>query len=527
MRALCSLGRADRTADRSDNGLLGVSDANKPSFWEDIFQKTRFIGESRYSGRAVRDSEIGDRLRERNPWWRHERGWEHEDEYLREAAQAPIDYQPEVLADIQQGGLYTLSGPRRVGKSLELRRTISTLIARGVPGRSIIHCSCDDFSLQDLRRMFRVGQSLTRLSDQPRWWLLDEVTSVGRGWSSVVKDLRDDTPLRRDCVVLTGSSSRELRTATKNLAGRRGPAAADSDRLLMPIPFRDFCLLIGGLSDLPDFAAIDPRNILDHQSREMFAELSFWSSALVDAWELYLRCGGFPRAVSDFLREGDVSAAFVQDLWDVIRGEAIRATSLGDAELLNLLARIAQGMCSPLNATRVAEDVGLGSHHSVSDRLNDLTFAFQTWMCHRTVDGQPNTAAQRKVYFVDPLIARIPSERNASYAAPDITKLSEQQLGLSLLRAVTNGRADTFVAAEAVMYERTSSAEIDFVGPSIGGPFESKYVERGWKRETRALAARHGHGIVATRNVLETDGDIWAVPVSMLVWLLGSPLRSS
>lgn len=198
-------------------------------------------------------------------------------------------------------------------------------------------------------------------------------------------------------------------------------------------------------------------------------------------------------------------------------------TSLGDAELLNFLARIAEGMCSPLNATRVAEDVGLGSHHSVNDRLNDLGFAFQTWKCHRIDrDGRPSTSAQRKVYFVDPLIARIPSVHTDSRPSLDVTRLSEQQLGLSLARAAARGRADAFVAGGEVMYERTSTAEIDFVGTAIEIPFESKYVERGWKRESRALASRHGRGIVATRNVLDTGGDIWAVPVSVLVLLLGS-----
>lgn len=471
----------------------------------------------------MKDAEIADRLRNRNHWWRTEHGWEHEDESLREAAQAPFNYRPGVLDDIEPGGLYTLSGPRRIGKSLELRRAIVALIERGVPSRSIVYCSCDDFSLQDLRRLFRVGESITRGEQATKWWFIDEITSVGRGWSSVIKDLRDDTPVRRDAVVLTGSNSRELRDATKNFAGRRGPATGRSDRLLMPIPFRDFCRLIGGLDSLPDISPIRPREMMGRQAREAIEELSFWSSDLVDAWELYLRCGGFPRAVGDFLQSGDVTPGFVQDLWDVVRGEAIRATSLGDADLLNLLARIAQGMCSPFNATSVARDVGLGSHHSVNDRINDLMFAFQIWKCHQIdKSGRPNTDSQRKVYFTDPLIARIPSERHSAYEPPDVSKLSQQQLGLALARAEADGRADAFVAADEVMYERTTTSEIDFVGSAIDVPFESKYVERNWRGKSRALASRYGRGVVATRNVLDTDGDVWAVPASVVVWLLGS-----
>jgi uncharacterized protein len=171
----------------------------------------------------------------------------------------------------------------------------------------------------------------------------------------------------------------------------------------------------------------------------------------------------------------------------------------------------------------MADDVGLGSHHAVSDRINDLAFSFLLWSCHRVgEDGRPNTRAQRKVYTIDPVIARIPSAVRRSLAPPDVSKLSEQQVGLSLLRAQAAGRADAFVAAEDVMFERTATSEIDFVGASFDVPFESKYVERGWRRESRALAARHRAGLLATRNILDIDGAVWAVPAAILVWLLGS-----
>jgi DNA-binding PadR family transcriptional regulator len=118
---------------------------------------------------------------------------------------------------------------------------------------------------------------------------------------------------------------------------------------------------------LPEIGPLHPGELLSGAARSAVAELSFWVNELLDAWELYLRSGGFPRAIGDLLRTGDVTDGFVQDLWDVIRGDAIRATSLGDADLLNLLARIAEGISSPLNASAIGRDVGLGSHHSVND----------------------------------------------------------------------------------------------------------------------------------------------------------------
>ena len=67
-----------------------------------------------------------------------------------------------------------------------------------------------------------------------------------------MKNLRDqDATFREACVVLSGSSARDLRTATDDLADRRG-GIADSDRLLLPMGFRAFCSALGNLDGLPE-----------------------------------------------------------------------------------------------------------------------------------------------------------------------------------------------------------------------------------------------------------------------------------
>jgi len=65
-----------------------------------------------------------------------------------------------------------------------------------------------------------------------------------------------------------------------------------------------------------------------------------------------------------------------------------------------------------------------------------------------------------------------------------------------------------------------SGAEIDFVGDLVGTPIESKYVSQGWRAETDALQAHHGHGIVATRDILDLRDHIWAMPAALLAWMI-------
>jgi uncharacterized protein len=469
----------------------------------------------------VNDSRLRRLLTERSPW-RARSDWEADDPDLRAARALPLRYEPKPLADIRAPGLYVLRGPRRVGKSLELKRAIAQLLADGADRKTVFYCSCDGLSSQDLRRLVAQGHSVTRTLPGPRHWLLDEVSAV-RGWSQTIKELRDqDTIFREACVVLTGSSARDLEQARKDLADRRG-GIADSDRLLLPMGFRAFCSALGGFEETPA-EQLAAHEVQTPAGERAIAQLEPWSNALIDAWELYLDIGGFPRAVGEHVQSGEVSAGFVQGMWDVVLGDAIRAASASEATVLALLDRLACNLCSPINASRIARDVGLSSHQAALTRIEELVRAFLAWHCYRVRDQRPDTAAQRKLYFVDPLIARLAHLRSPIFAAPETSKLTEQQIGLALARAASLRSPATFLGADRVMYERTATgAEIDFVGPDLHTPFECKYTDASSRRDALTMKARHGRGVIATRSPLFTDPDepVWAIPAAMLAWLLG------
>ena len=472
----------------------------------------------------MNDGQLRRLLTDRSTWWR-DPGWEREDPDLREAAESPFLYVPNPLSDLRPDGLYVLRGPRRVGKSVEVKRAIAATIQAGANPRLVFFCSCDGLSAQDVRRLIAVGQKDSATLSGDRYWFLDEITAVP-GWAVAIKELRDGDPVfRRSCVVLSGSSARDLRDATKALAGRRG-GVADSDRLLLPMDFRSFCLSIGGFERLPE-EQLRPDDFLTPAGERAVAVLSPFFSELDHAWQSYLRVGGFPKAVSDFVGTAEVSVGFVQALWDVIAGDAFQSTGMTGADVVTLLERLVIGIGSPLNASAVARDVGLSDNHRVNDRIGALEFALMAWRCHRIKGGLPNLRAQEKVYFLDPLIARLPHLRDERRRDPDDSQLTEQQLGVLLLRA-GGGGPEALLEANTVMYERTSSdAEIDFVGPELGVGFEGKYVDGPWRRSAQTMRARRERGVMVTRTVLDLDERegatrVWAVPAGIVGWLLRS-----
>ena len=64
-------------------------------------------------------------------------------------------------------------------------------------------------------------------------------------------------------------------------------------------------------------------------------------------------------------------------------------------------------------------------------------------------------------------------------STPDPSALSEQQLGMALLRSFEREHPGSYMEFARVLHHRTRTRkEIDFVGPGFGGiAIESKYVD--------------------------------------------------
>ncbi len=466
----------------------------------------------------MNEGQLTRRLIEKNTWW-SDPDWQRDDPDLRPLHSGPLDYQPNPLADIAPDGLYVLVGPRRVGKSVELKRAIAGLLTSGVIPQRIVYFSCDSLRAADVRTLLRRGRSMFPAVAGARYWFIDEVTALP-GWHAVIKDDRDTTPLREDCVVLTGSSSIDLQAGVADLAGRHGSNEATPERLLLPMSFRSFCHITSVALPLFNQPPLRPRDVFGE--RPVLEVAQVWWPALADAWENYLRIGGYPRAVADFLSVGDVRAPFVRDLWDVVRGEAFRTMRSSPPEALALFGRLSRSLSSTVNLSDLARDVGLSSNKEAEARISDLVTSFLGFRCYQDDNGRPNMNAQRKFYFTDPLLARLAHLLDSAYPEPDVSAVSEQQIGLALHRAVERERHAAFIELTEIRYwiNRVTRAEIDFVGGRLGIGYESKYVDAGWRGESRTLAARGVGGVVATRSAFALDEDMVAIPTGLLAYLL-------
>ena len=223
--------------------------------------------------------------------------------------------------------------------------------------------------------------------------------------------------------------------------------------------------------------------------RSVSTDLAPWHDVLIPAWEAYLVCGGFPPAVAQHVAArgeplaGERPAAkrragalplprenprLRRSPVDVIHGDAFRRADWSQAQSKDLLRRLSANLCSPLNVASLANDTGI-PQTSLKRRLDELREAFVVWPCHRQDNLRPKLGAQPKLYFTDPIYARL-----APDSASDLTRLSQQQLGMALLRATERAAPPgSLVGYDQVLHHHTAtrkkvnlSARTSAVSPS-------------------------------------------------------------
>jgi predicted AAA+ superfamily ATPase len=489
---------------------------------------------------GMRDDQRRQRLTDADPWWRAVAGgqdptaWTGHHPVLKGRAAHDLGFRADVLDDVQSGPvtdqLAVLTGPRRIGKSVALLDTAAALCARrDVDARQVIYLPCDGMAAQDVHRCLVLGRELTRSVDRdqphPRVWLLDEVSGV-TGWTSVLKLARDNTAFGGDTVIATGSRWAADEDIEGNLLpGRAGTGPGRRTRLLLPMTFRDYLA-----ASRPELARPTPVHVSDLQdpgTADVLDSVAFDLDGYDLAWQDYLTCGGFPRAVAEHTRTGAVSTAYLNDLRSWLRADV--DPDRPQDSVPRLLDGISQRATSPLNITAASTALGYPSRDIFVRRLNRLVSSHAAIWCPRREGEHLVAGAQAKLYLTDPLLATLPSRLRTGLPGPDMTRLTEMTIGVALARAIDDLEEGRWVTGDTIGYARTSGdREVDLgpvTVPSTNGPvatvpLESKWVEQGWKSEARTIDAKFGRGILATKSVLDTTGGIWAVPAPLLALLL-------
>lgn len=458
------------------------------------------------------------KLFELNPWW-DDPAAIGRDRHIAQLQASPFQWDPPAFLDIpmRAGDLSTLRGPRQVGKTTTLKRMIRRLLAQSE--RRVLYYSFDtETSNEEIPDVVRRAKGISGLPPGPWYFFLDEVTAIP-DWQRGVKYAWDAGLLRDDFVLCTGSSAHRM--GTEQLPGRRGKGR---NYLQLTVSFRDFCRLARRI-DLPE-ETLSIEECFKPEGRELLQRLYRRHEALSAALSIYSRVGGFPAAVADQMSRGSVSQETVATLWALVVHE-IQQARMDPRAALKLIERAGISLGSTLSWQSAADAMGVGSHNTAQEYTRSLAESFLLMtLYYWDMNGGFEPRKQRKLYLMDPLIGQLPSRLELGSRTPNEDGIIECLVAIGLFRSASRQVTQSEGSLSALGYWRSRDGrEIDFVVPSRSGkegatriPVEVKGDSASeLKGAAISIQRSFGRGIVATRSVINLEGEVLRIPVAVLL----------
>ena len=307
-----------------------------------------------------------------NPWW-DSREALHRDSHLSQIQSISYYFErPELFSLVfASGDFHILRGPRQVGKTTLIKQWIRQLIfEKNVPAQAIFYLSCEGIeTFQELQTTLALW---LEKKNNSVYIFLDEISFVSE-WQRAVLWLSNAGLLNHACLMVTGSNARDLKESAERFPGRRGKG----------LDLRLYPLHIANYLELECFKQETPSRLL----------------------EIYFRTGGFPHAISDWVKLGYVSDETYTTYKNWVIGDAARF-GLAEETLKHLFFRIAETLATRITWPALIESTPIRSHETALQYLEHLKEAF---LCHIHYCYDPNKAApaiqkSRKVYFIDPIL---------------------------------------------------------------------------------------------------------------------------
>jgi predicted AAA+ superfamily ATPase len=287
--------------------------------------------------------------------------------------------------DWNEPGIYILTGGRQIGKTTSTKLLIKHLLdEKELLPENIFYLPCDQ--IDNHHHLSRIVRSFLQERVKGRFLLvLDEVTFVS-GWDRGVKALADEGHFRDGFCILTGSDTVILKEAAARFPGRRGNAA-EMDFHIHPLTFGEYVELVA-----PSLLTGSEEKLDD----------------LFDAFALYLKCGGYLRAINELHALGRVREATYLTFEQWIRGDIEKRGKRLDY-LQEILSVLFETSTTQVTYSKLSSKTGAMSKDTFIDYCGflermDVICTLEAFD-QNTLRGFPKKA--RKILFRDPFIADV------------------------------------------------------------------------------------------------------------------------
>lgn len=495
-------------------------------------------------------SDLGDQ----NLWWKDKASVES-DRLVVAWENSSFKWKPRIAETFcwDANVVYSLRGPRQVGKTTLLRLKIRELLKDGVDARRIFYWACDQ--VESFERLTSIISGYVdwarRFSNDRLYLFLDEVSAV-RDWQRSIKYLYDIGKLSNCLVVLTGSHSLDLAKATESLAGRRG----EVDRIADNIPDKIF--LGAKFSEYVEtrsvklFKVLRNLRFLSTQNRLLvlrslsegkiprgFHILEPYFKDLQGLFDDYLVTGGVPRATDSYVSQGVIPDVVYSDYVSLISRDITRWGG-NEAFLRQITQRLIETMSCQVSWNALKEETEISTHDTARWYVDALKNSFVvSYIHHLDRDkGVPYYRKAKKVYFNDPFIfhalrwwafgGKDPFHETIDFLKdPESrSRLVESVVCNHLIRLMFNMEPSPQFdyATELFYWESSKKREVDFAAKFENAflPIEVKYQKSIQRSDSYGIidflkGGKSHKGIIVTKDVFVQGRSYTEIPLPILL----------
>ena len=461
-----------------------------------------------------------------NPWWESAERI-GSDRSIVDYRESKLQWQPKIKGefDLTQDAVYTLRGPRQVGKTTLLKMIVNELLDKEVASRAIFYYSCDLVAkAEELFQVIRQYQEFSEpLRFKRRYVFIDEISLVP-AWQNAIKQAIDLGWGTSTTFILTGSSAVDIKRGAERLPGRRG-GVPQPDKVMMPLDFGEF---VEACSDISlDFVHLSIRAVLEEPGalERLRSQTEVFLPRLSVLLERYLGIGGFPLAVESFLRKGELTEDIADTYLSVIRSD-FEKMKKSRILLRQVLVRILSLGGSPVSWQSLAKAIDTPSFNTVreySELLADSFLLIILYFLERNKKmANPNKG--KKFYFFDPLLLNLAYQEAALSANQGLSLAVEGAVAAHLVRRFESRLFEGFGSGQRVFYWRSAKGkEVDFIvsdGESLL-PIEVKYQRMINRSDYSTMKRSFGKGMLVTKDAFLREDNIAGIPASVFL-LLGT-----
>ncbi|MBI2632194.1 ATP-binding protein [Candidatus Pacearchaeota archaeon] len=421
------------------------------------------------------------KLKEANPWW-EDKEQINKDLHIVNFEKQKFKWKYDIISDLEEG-IYSLRGPRQVGKTTWIKQKIKDILEFSNPN-NVFFYSCDN--IKDYVGLSEIIELFLELSDKVgrKYIFLDEIPYVSE-WQRGIKHLYDAGKFVNCSIVLSGSHSIDIKRSVELLPGRGDEGKRHFT--MLPLTFNQYLESIG--------KSIKLTNNFDKN----IALLKINFKTLNHEYKNYLMTGGFIKIINEFFSTREISDASYDVYLKWIIGDLAK-WELSEDFSKQIARRVMESYVSELSWSSIKSGTDIDSHHTISKYVIALEEMFVFNFLYKMDFNKKisDYSKSKKIYFSDPFIFSAcykwinglegNFKNYQNYLERNKDKISEGVILFHLINIIYRKiKSNIYDYKDRIYYwtNKLKTKEIDFIYRKVA--FELKYREKINSNDYRSL----------------------------------------